>query len=136
MVKQVPGCGLEQRESGKTALYLLIIIIILISYIIIYYYEIIKSVYSLWVQIVCLEIRRHLWPVIFNVSRLVSNISRKIDCSSFVMCLLLVLALPWVFFAAAINSTNQTNKADSVPLSSLFYTMSMVSAPNIKVKWD
>jgi hypothetical protein len=35
LVKKVPGRGPEQRESGKTVLYLLIIIIILISYIII-----------------------------------------------------------------------------------------------------
>jgi hypothetical protein len=35
LVKQVPGWGPEQRESGKTVLYLLIIIIILISDIII-----------------------------------------------------------------------------------------------------
>jgi len=34
-VKRVPGQGPEQRESGKTVLYLLIVIIILISYIII-----------------------------------------------------------------------------------------------------
>jgi hypothetical protein len=32
---RVPGQGPEQRESGKTVLYLLIIIIMLISYIII-----------------------------------------------------------------------------------------------------
>ncbi len=38
LVKQVPGRGPEQRESGKTVLYLLIVIIILIIYIIIYYY--------------------------------------------------------------------------------------------------
>jgi hypothetical protein len=35
LVKQVPGRGLEQRESGKAVFYLPIIIIILISYIII-----------------------------------------------------------------------------------------------------
>jgi len=35
LVKLVPGRGPEQRESGKTVLYLLIINIILISYIII-----------------------------------------------------------------------------------------------------
>jgi hypothetical protein len=35
LVKQVPAKGPEQRESGKTVLYLLIIIIMLISYIII-----------------------------------------------------------------------------------------------------
>ncbi len=33
--KRVPGRGPEQRESGKTVLYLLMVIIILISYIII-----------------------------------------------------------------------------------------------------
>jgi hypothetical protein len=38
LVKQVLGRGPEQRESGKTVLYLLIIIIVLIGYIIIYYY--------------------------------------------------------------------------------------------------
>jgi hypothetical protein len=38
LVKQIPGHGLEQRESGKTVLYPLIIISILISYIIIYCY--------------------------------------------------------------------------------------------------
>jgi hypothetical protein len=32
LVKQVPGLGLEQRESGKTVLYLPIVTIILISY--------------------------------------------------------------------------------------------------------
>jgi hypothetical protein len=41
LVKQVPGWGLEQRESGKTVLYLQINIL-LISYIIIYYYAVIK----------------------------------------------------------------------------------------------
>jgi hypothetical protein len=35
LVKRVPGRGQEQRELGKTLLYLLIVIIILISYIII-----------------------------------------------------------------------------------------------------
>jgi hypothetical protein len=35
LVKWVPGQGPEQRETGKTVLYLLIVIIILISYIII-----------------------------------------------------------------------------------------------------
>ncbi len=35
LVKQVPGRGTEQRESGKTVLYPLIIIITLISYIIV-----------------------------------------------------------------------------------------------------
>ncbi len=39
LVKQVPGRGPEQRESGKNVLYVLIIIIIvLISYTIKYYY--------------------------------------------------------------------------------------------------
>jgi hypothetical protein len=36
LAKQVPGRGLEQRESEKTVLYLQIIFTILISYIIIY----------------------------------------------------------------------------------------------------
>ncbi len=43
LVKRVPGRGLEQRKSYKTALYALIIIIIrLYSNIIIYYYYLIK----------------------------------------------------------------------------------------------
>jgi hypothetical protein len=39
---------------------------------------------------------------------------RKVDCSSFVMCPLLVLPLRRAFFAVATYSTNQTNKAGSM----------------------
>ncbi len=38
LVEQVRGLGPEQREFGKTVLYLIMINIILISYIITYYY--------------------------------------------------------------------------------------------------
>ena len=38
LVMLVPGRGPEQRESGKTVLYLQMIIIIIIGYIIVYYY--------------------------------------------------------------------------------------------------
>ncbi len=52
---------------------------------------------------------------------------RKVDCSSFVMCPLLVLALPGVFLLRPLTVPTRHKGRWYVPLSSLFFnTMSMV----------
>ncbi len=96
LVKQVPGWGLEQRESGKIVLYPLIIII-LISYIIIYYYSIINLnenhpswnrernsfvtvVKTDWIKIFCFRYSRLLPIFLSEHDSAVSEPSAKAGC--------------------------------------------------------